>query len=232
MVKEKILIVEDDKDIAKVVEYNLDKAGFQCKVCYDGFSARDIIEKGKKYSLFILDIMIPGMDGLELCKLIRRKNEYDKTPILFLTAKGEETDRVVGFEIGADDYVVKPFSTRELVLRVKAMMKRSSTTATEEKEASEIITSDKMHINVTEHKVSINKKEVPLTLMEFNLLYTLVKRKGRVQTRDVLLDDVWGLDSVFNTRTIDTHVKQLRKKLGSYGKKIETVRGLGYRYNE
>ncbi|MDD4202280.1 MAG: response regulator transcription factor [Candidatus Omnitrophica bacterium] len=230
MEKEKILIVEDDKDIAKLLEYNLDKSGFRCKVCSDGFSARDIIDNSKKYDLFILDIMVPGMDGLELCKLIRKNHVYDKTPILFLTAKGEETDRIVGFEIGADDYVVKPFSMRELMLRIKAMLKRHSLKEYEE-EAEKLIFKD-MIIDITEHKVAINKKEIALTLMEFNLLYTLVKRKGRVQTRDVLLDDVWGMDTVFNTRTIDTHIKQLRQKIGKYGSNIETVRGLGYRYNE
>jgi len=227
MTKEKVLIVEDDKNIAKLVKYNLDKAGFETSVAKNGEEALSLIDK-EEIHLVILDIMLPGMDGFEVCKEMKKDDRFKAIPIIMLTAKGEETDRVVGFELGADDYVVKPFSPRELALRVKAILKRKRPS----EETQDIISIDKLKIDIPRHKVTVNKKEIKLTLMEFNLLLTLVQRRGRVQTREKLLDDVWNIDSEVTTRTIDTHVKQVRHKLGKAGKLIETVRGLGYRFTD
>lgn len=227
MTKEKVLIVEDDKHIAKLVKYNLDKAGFETSVAKNGEEALSFIDK-EEIHLVILDIMLPGMDGFEVCKEMKKEDRFKAIPIIMLTAKGEETDRVVGFELGADDYVVKPFSPRELVLRVKAILKRKRPS----EEVQDIINVDKLKIDIPRHKVTVNKKEIKLTLMEFNLLLTLIQRRGRVQSREKLLDDVWNIDSEVTTRTIDTHVKQLRYKLGKTGRLIETVRGLGYRFTD
>jgi len=227
MNKERILIVEDDKNIAKLVKYNLDKAGFETSVAKNGEEALSLIDK-EEIHLVILDIMLPGMDGFEVCREMKKDDRFKAIPIIMLTAKGEETDRVVGFELGADDYVVKPFSPRELVLRVKAILKRKRPS----EEVQAIISVDKLKIDTPRHKVTLDKKEIKLTLMEFNLLLTLIQRRGRVQSREKLLDDVWNLDSEVTTRTIDTHIKQLRHKLGKMGKLIETVRGLGYRFTD
>jgi len=227
MNKERILIVEDDKNIAKLVKYNLDKAGFETSVAKNGEEALSLIDK-EEIHLVILDIMLPGMDGFEVCREMKKDDRFKAIPIIMLTAKGEETDRVVGFELGADDYVVKPFSPRELVLRVKAILKRKRPS----EEVQAIISVDKLKIDIPRHKVTVNQKEIKLTLMEFNLLLTLIQRRGRVQSREKLLDDVWNLDSEVTTRTIDTHIKQLRHKLGKMGKLIETVRGLGYRFTD
>jgi len=225
--KERILIVEDDKHIAKLVKYNLDKAGFETSVAKNGEEALSFIDK-EEIHLVILDIMLPGVDGFEVCKEMKKDDRFKAIPIIMLTAKGEETDRVVGFELGADDYVVKPFSPRELALRVKAILKRKKPS----EEVQDIISIDKLKIDILRHKVTVNKKEIKLTLMEFNLLLTLIKRRGRVQSREKLLDDVWKMDSEVTTRTIDTHIKQIRHKLGKMGKLIETVRGLGYKFSD
>ncbi len=223
----KILIVEDDKNIAKLVKYNLEKAGFGCIVSKTGEDALKIFDE-EAVCLIILDIMLPKMDGFEVCKSIKQNKERSHTPIIMLTAKGEEIDRVLGLELGADDYVVKPFSPRELVLRVKAILKRN-----EPKESKkEIITIDSLKIDISRHKVTLDRKEIKLTLMEFKLLLTLAERMGRLQSRERLLDDVWKMDSEVTTRTIDTHIKRLRKKLGKTGKLIETVRGLGYKMSD
>jgi DNA-binding response OmpR family regulator len=228
MAREKILIVEDDKHISKLVKYNLEKAGFVCEVTITGEDALDILDS-QQVDLIILDIMLPKMDGLQTCKQIKKDKRVSSIPVIMLTAKGEEVDRVVGFELGADDYVVKPFSPRELVLRVQAILNRG----TPRKEPSkEILSISGLVVDIPRYKVLIDKKEVKLTAMEFKLLVTLIQKKGRVQSRDQLLEDVWNLASDVTTRTIDTHVKRLRQKLGGMGKLVETVRGYGYRFND
>ncbi len=227
----KILIVEDDAHISKLVKYNLEKADYKCFTAITGEDAVEIVEQ-EYIDLIILDIMLPKMDGLETCKIIRQMPDSKHIPIIMLTAKGEEVDRIVGFELGADDYMVKPFSPRELLLRIKAILRRQEKPTDEDKEEPQEIIVKSITLNIPKHKVFINKKEIALTAMEFKLLLTLMQRKGRVQSREVLLNDVWDMDSSITTRTIDTHVKRLRKKLGRAGSMIETVRSIGYVLNE
>ena len=227
MSKERILIIEDDKHISKLVQYNLEKTSFDSTVVEDGEEALDILSK-QGVDLIILDIMLPKMDGFEVCRLIKQDPKLKNIPIIMLTAKGEEVDRIVGLELGADDYVVKPFSPRELVLRIKAILKRGKI----EELPKDIIQRGNLVINVPEHLVTVNNKEIELTPIEFKLLFTLIERKGRVQSRNQLLSDVWDMHADVFTRTVDTHIKRLRKKLGKIGNQIETVRGLGYRFKE
>jgi DNA-binding response OmpR family regulator len=221
----RILVVEDDKNIAKLIQYNIEKTGFFCTITADGNAALNIIEK-EKVDAIILDIMLPGIDGLEVCRRIKKDPKKAAIPIIMLTAKGEEVDRIVGFELGADDYVVKPFSPRELILRIKAVLKRG--TVREEKP--DILQVGKLIIDISKHMVTISGKEIELTPIEFKLLVILLNRKGRVQSRDILLNDVWSIDSYITTRTVDTHVKRLREKLGKMGEAIRTVRGIGYKF--
>jgi len=221
-----ILIVEDDKNISKLVRYNLEKAGYTCHVVITGEEAFDVLGDSE-INLIVLDIMLPKMNGFELCKQIRHDPRHEGIPVIMLTAKGEEVDRIVGFELGADDYMVKPFSPRELVLRVKSVLKRGKQKKNSPKE---VLEAEIIKVDIPRHKVTVNQKEIKLTSMEFKLLITLLGRRGRVQSRDQLLNDVWELDADVTTRTIDTHVKRLRQKLGRAGKLIETVRGYGYRF--
>jgi DNA-binding response OmpR family regulator len=227
MANPKVLIVEDDKHISKLVRYNLEKAGYYCHVVITGEDALDILDR-EAFDLVILDVMLPKMNGLDVCKEMRKEARFKHLPVIMLTARGEEVDRVVGLELGADDYMVKPFSPRELVLRVKAILRRGQ----QKENIKEILTYGPITIDIPRHKVTVNKKEVDLTAMEFNLLKMLLERKGRVQSRDRLLEEVWGMSSDVTTRTIDTHVKLLRQKLGRSGKLIETVRGIGYKIRD
>jgi two-component system, OmpR family, phosphate regulon response regulator PhoB len=220
----KILIVEDDPNISKLVEYNLQKAGFRTTISSTGELALVEMQKSK-FHMVILDIMLPGLDGLEVCKRIRSNKKFSSTRILMLTAKGEELDKVLGFELGADDYVVKPFSPRELVLRVKAILKR------EELEEDLILFGD-IKIDVNNYEAFLGTKKIDLTAMEFKLLLNLLSNKGQVQTREHLLEKVWGASGDISTRTIDTHIKRLRQKLGKYGDNIETIRSVGYRFKD
>jgi len=227
MKKQKILVVEDDRNIAKLVKFNVEKAGFDCEVCSTGEQGLKHMEK-QPVDLMVLDIMLPGVDGLEVCRQIKQDKNTARIPVVILTAKGEEVDRVVGFELGADDYIVKPFSPRELILRIKAILKR----LTPEEQEKEILRADKLVVDILRHKVTVEKKEVELTPMEFKLLTTLMERRGRVQSRERLLSDVWDIASDVTTRTVDTHVKRLREKLGKAGGSIATVRGIGYKFKE
>lgn len=224
---QKILIVEDDRNISKLVRYNLEKADLECLTCICGEEAFEILDQ-KPIDLIILDIMLPKMDGLSVCREIRNNERLKHIPILILTAKGEEIDRVVGLELGADDYMVKPFSPRELVLRVKAILRRKRTVETKK----DILAIGDICVDIPRHKATVKDKEIELTAMEFKLLTVLMERRGRVQTRDTLLADVWGMSSEIYTRTIDTHVKRLRQKLGKAGKRIETIVGVGYKMRD
>lgn len=228
MNKERILIVEDDKHIAKLVKFNLEKSGYECFTAATGEAALTVLNK-EQIDLVILDIMLPKMDGFEVCKEIKQDKRLSFVPVIMLTAKSEEVDRVLGLELGADDYVVKPFSPRELVLRVKAIMRRGTKP---EEATKDILRVGRIKVDIPEHKVTADKKEVELTVMEFKLLVTLIQRRGRLQSRERLLTDVWDIDTEVTTRTIDTHIKRLRQKLGKTGKMIETVRGIGYRFSE
>lgn len=227
MAKQTILIVEDEEDILELVDYHLQQEGFATVTANTGDKALEMIAK-KPPDLVILDIMLPGMIGTEVCKTLKQDNETRHIPILILTAKGEEIDRVVGFELGADDYVTKPFSPRELVLRVKAILKRMQSV----KEKKELVDLKGLTIDIPKHEVRLHGKPIELTATEFKLLLTLVERRGRVQTRENLLESVWGYDYAGFTRTVDTHMRRLRSKLGDWGEAIETVRGVGYRYRE
>ncbi|MBN2482872.1 MAG: response regulator transcription factor [Candidatus Omnitrophica bacterium] len=228
MAKASILIVEDDTHISKLVKYNLEKAGFACTVSPSGEEALDILGH-QTFDLILLDIMLPELDGFEVCKKIKQDPVTSSIPVLMLTARGEEIDRVIGLELGAEDYVVKPFSMRELTLRIKAVLRRRTQSI---KETKDVLVADKLTLDISRHKVLVNQKEVTVTAMEFKLLKVLLERRGRVQSRDRLLEDVWDIASDITTRTVDTHIKRLRQKLGKPGKMIETVRGIGYRFSE
>lgn len=225
--KTKILIVDDEPDAIELLEFNLKQAGFDVVAAEDGAEA---LRKAKNSApaLIVLDVMLPELDGLEVCKLLRRDPTTAALPIIMLTAKAAELDRVLGLELGADDYLTKPFSPRELILRIKKILERGKTVSkkTERFEIGEL------KIDVPRHQASWRGKEIPLTATEFKLLVLLAERRGRVQSRDQLLRDVWEYDSLIDTRTVDTHMRRLREKLGGAAKFLDTVRGVGYRFLE
>jgi two-component system phosphate regulon response regulator PhoB len=225
MKKEVILVVEDDEDIQQLLTYNLEAAGFEVQTSPDGPEGIEAAH-AEHPNLIILDLMLPGMDGFDVCRELKRDPETSHIPIIMLTARSEEVDRIVGLELGADDYVVKPFSPRELILRVRAVLRR---TTVEEQERS-IVERDGLLIDMEGHKVFIDGTEAPLTATEFRLLAELLNSSGRVRTRDQLLTTVWGYEFEGYARTVDTHVRRLRQKLGGKADLIETVRGVGYRF--
>ena len=219
-----ILVVDDEKDIVDLMRYNLVQAGFRVVSAFDGQQALDVARR-ERPDLVVLDLMLPTLPGTEVARLLRQEEKTRSIPIVMLTARGSEVDRVVGFELGADDYVVKPFSPRELVLRVQAILRRDVREEGEEK-----ITFDPLVIDLAAHVVRLKGREVGLTATEFKLLHRLARRPGRAFSRDQLLSDVWGYSGDLETRTVDTHMKRLRAKLGIVGSWIETVRGHGYRF--
>ena len=223
---QKIYIVEDEPDIRDTLKYNFSNEGFKVFTAPDGEEALSNIKKVLP-DVLILDLMLPGVSGLDVCKSIRADDDIRDMSIIMLTAKGEEIDRVIGFELGADDYVTKPFSVRELILRVKVLLKKQRESLVENK----LVTFGPIRIDLDAHELKINDKEVVLTALEFKLLQHLVKRKGRVQTREQLLGDVWGYSAEVTTRTVDTHIKRLREKLGNTSDYIQTIRGVGYRFS-
>ena len=225
--KQKILVVDDEPEAVELVEFNLKQAGFDVATAADGDEA---LKKAKANlpALMVLDLMLPEIDGLEVCKLMRRDATTAKIPILMLTAKASEIDRVLGLELGADDYVTKPFSPRELVLRVKKILDRGK----QKSETRESMRFGDLLIDVPKHLASWKGKAFDLTATEFKLLTVLAQRAGRVQSRDALLRDVWEYDSLIDTRTVDTHMRRLREKLGPAAKHLDTVRGVGYRFVE
>lgn len=226
---ERILAVDDEPDLLELVEYNLREAGYTVSTAKDGASALAEVRR-QRPDLILLDLMLPDISGTEVCKRLRRDPDTESIPIVMLTARGQEIDRVVGFELGADDYIVKPFSPRELVLRVGAVLRRAQ--APQTTDPSQRIVLGKLSIDVARHRVAVEEEDVPLTALEFKLLLDLASRRGRVQSRDSLLDRVWGYSPGIETRTVDTHVKRLREKLGAASDYIETVRGVGYRIRE
>ncbi len=219
-----ILVVDDEKDIVDLMRYNLVQAGFRVVSAFDGQQALDVARR-ERPDLVVLDLMLPTLPGTEVARLLRQEEKTRSIPIVMLTARGSEVDRIVGFELGADDYVVKPFSPRELVLRVQAILRRDVREEGEEK-----ITFDPLVIDLAAHVVRLKGREVGLTATEFKLLHRLARRPGRAFSRDQLLSDVWGYSGDLETRTVDTHMKRLRAKLGIVGSWIETVRGHGYRF--
>ncbi len=222
-----ILVVEDDTDILELVRWHLQEEGYAVLTATDGINGLGLAKK-QTPDMVILDLMLPGMDGLEVCRALKGDSRTKAIPVVMLTAKGEEVDRVVGFELGADDYIVKPFSPRELVLRIRAILKRYE----EKPDEKDVLVHRELRIDLASHRVWIEEEEVFLTLTEFNLLFEMLKNKGKVQTRDHLLDRVWGYQFEGYARTVDTHVRRLRKKLGVYADDIETVRGIGYRFKD
>jgi two-component system phosphate regulon response regulator PhoB len=225
-----ILIVEDEQDLASTLEYNLDREGFRTATALTGGAALEQLERDPLPDLILLDLMLPDVPGTDICRTIRMDARTRQVPVIMLTAKGDEIDRVVGFELGADDYVVKPFSVRELMLRVRAVLRRAQHPIDEAPD--EELRFGALHIDQPGHRVWVDGEEVHLTALEFRLLLTLLTRKGRVQSRETLLSDVWGIDADVTTRTVDTHVKRLREKLGPASAYIETMRGVGYRFRD
>lgn len=228
-----MLIVDDEPDLADVLEFNLKNEGFETRRAISGRKGLELALEEPIPSLLILDLMLPDFSGTELCRRLRAHERTKHTPILMLTARAEEYDRVVGFEVGADDYVTKPFSIRELMLRVRALLRRHESASVEH--APESLPSanlryhGKLRLDESAHRCWVDDQEVSLTALEFRLLCTLLDRAGRVQTRDTLLSDVWGMQPGITTRTVDTHVRRLRVKLGGAEHYIETLRGVGYR---
>jgi two-component system phosphate regulon response regulator PhoB len=219
-----ILVIEDERDLAELISFNLEKEGYRVMTATDGASGLETARNSLP-DLILLDLMLPGITGIEICKILKRSEKTSKVPVIMLTAKGEEIDRVVGFEVGADDYVVKPFSNRELMLRVKAVLRRGG----QDQPAERIIRIGSVSIDTSRHMVTCAGEEIVLTTTEYKLLINLAERPGRVQSRDILLKNVWGYNYIGDTRTVDTHITRLRNKLGEGGDMIKTVRGFGYK---
>lgn len=222
----RILVIEDEADLQQILAYNLRQAGHDVVLAGRGTEGLKAARE-KAPDLVLLDLMLPDMSGMDVCRALKKAENTAQTPIMILTAKGEEIDRVLGFELGADDYVVKPFSVRELLLRVQAVLRRRAESAPQA-----ISTFGLLRFDREAHRVWVDRAEVTLTAMEFRLLVALFDGRNRVLTREVLLDGVWGIVADVTTRTVDTHVKRLRSKLGAAGEYIETIRGVGYRFAE
>lgn len=223
-----VLVVDDETNIQELIKFNLEKNGFEVVTADNGLDALRLAET-KKPDLIFLDLMLPGMDGLDVCKNIRKNPAIENIPIVMITAKSEELDKILGLELGADDYITKPFSVRELVARAKAILRRGGF-----KQEEDIFRFGTVTINFREHNVIKDENKVDLTLKEFELLETLIKSKGRVMTRDFLLEKIWGYEYMGETRTVDVHVRHLRKKIEDDDKNpvyIQTIRGIGYKFN-
>jgi len=221
---QRILIVEDEADIAELLSYKLGQEGFEVESCGRGDTAFERI-RSEAPDLVLLDLMLPGLDGLELCRLLRRDPATASIPVVMLTARAEEVDRIVGLELGADDYIVKPFSPREVALRVKAVLRRTAEPAAER----ETLEVGELTLDLAGHRLLVEGDEVIVTATEFRLLRRLMESPGRVLTRETLLTDAWGYANDVDSRTVDTHVRRVRRKLGSHAERIETVIGVGYR---
>lgn len=230
MAKEKILIVDDEENILELLNFNLKNAGYEVYTANSGEKALKLAKENKP-NLVLLDLMIPGIDGLDVCKEIKRDKDLKETSIIMVTAKGEELDKILGLELGADDYITKPFSIRELLARVKAVLRR---TIAKEDEFEESYDNGRVKIDYFRREVLINNQKVEFTLKEFEVLEFLAKNKGRILNREIILDKIWGYEYIGDTRTIDVHIRYIRKKIEEDDKSpklIETIRGLGYRFN-
>lgn len=228
MAEEKILVVDDEEHIQELIKFNLEKNGYKV-ICADNGIDAIKLAKEQLPQLMLLDLMLPGMDGLDVCKEIRKDSSMSNMPIIMITAKGEEIDKIIGLELGADDYITKPFSVRELVARIKAILRRTNMQIVEK-----TFNIGNLTIDFGKHEVSKNESRIDLTLKEFELLEILIKNKGRVMTRDFLLDKIWGYEYVGETRTVDVHIRHLRQKIEDDDKNpayIQTIRGIGYRFN-
>ncbi|OQA57796.1 MAG: Alkaline phosphatase synthesis transcriptional regulatory protein PhoP [Candidatus Omnitrophica bacterium ADurb.Bin277] len=227
MADEKILIIEDEKNIVELVKFNLEQEGFRVFAASRGDTGLEMALR-EKPALLILDLMLPEITGIEICKILRQNPKTKALPIVMLTAKGTEADKVLGLELGADDYITKPFSPRELVARVKSILRRSR-----EKPEAELMRAGSLELDISKHELLLNNKKVGISAKEFQLLRALMGSHGRVLTREVLLEKVWGYDNSTNiaTRTVDMHIGQLRKKLGKESGRIVTIKGVGYRFD-
>src|SRR6056297_2082745 len=224
---EKILIVEDEKNIRELIEFNLENAGYEVVTAADGKVAMDKLSE--EIDLVVLDLMLPEIDGMEVCRRMRGSEELRQIPIIMLTAKGEEVERILGLEMGADDYMTKPFSPRELVARIKAIFRRiKEFKADSEKLKDEIIEAGKLKLDIPRHEVIYGEKKIVLTPKEFELLRYLIINQGRVLNRDLLLEKIWGYEYAGDTRTVDVHIRRLRKKIEA--DLIATIRGVGYKF--
>ena len=223
----KILVADDEVDVLNLVALNLKNAGYSVLKAEDGPAALEAA-RASLPALIILDLMLPGMPGLEVCKILKGEPATKQIPIIMLTAKAEEVDRIVGLELGADDYVTKPFSPRELILRVKSLIRRTDSSGP----VDNLIKFGDIQVDRSRFEVLVKGRQLELTATEFKLLALLIERRGRVQSRDTLLNDVWGYENIIDTRTVDTHIRRLREKLGKAADCIETVRGFGYRIAE
>ena len=221
----RVLVIEDEPDLREVLQYNLTQAGHRPFPAATGEAGLKLAQEVRP-DIVLLDLMLPDLPGTTIAKTLRREPQTQLVPIIMVTAKAEEVDRIVGFELGADDYVVKPFSVRELILRIDAVLRRGRTPE------QRLIEVGELRIDKEAHRVTVGPDEVSLTALEFKLLVTLTERRDRVQARGTLLSDVWAIDAEIASRTVDTHVKRLRDKLGTAGRFIETVRGVGYRFSE
>ncbi|MCY6484024.1 response regulator transcription factor [Clostridium aestuarii] len=228
MAEEKILVVDDEEHIQELIKFNLNKNGYKTVCAGDGLEALNLARK-EMPQLILLDVMLPGMDGYDVCKEVRRDSSISNIPIIMITAKGEELDKILGLELGADDYITKPFSIRELIARVKAILRRTKTEYMDN-----VLKFGNLSIDFQKHEVIKSGYKIDLTLKEFELIEVLIKNKGRVMTRDFLLDKVWGYEYIGETRTVDVHIRHLRKKVEDDDKNprfIQTIRGIGYRFN-
>lgn len=221
----RLLVIEDEPDLREVLDYNLSKEGHRVHLAATAAEGLALAREVKP-DVVLLDVMLPDQSGTSVCKTLRSDPRTQDVRVIMLTAKGEEIDRVVGFEVGADDYVVKPFSVRELLLRIAAVERRSLPAP------AALITFGELRVDRDAHRVWVEDAEVALTSLEFKLLVTLYDRRNRVQSRSTLLNDIWGIEADITTRTVDTHVKRLREKIGAAGRYVETVRGVGYRFSE
>jgi two-component system phosphate regulon response regulator PhoB len=226
----RILVVEDESDLRDLLQYNLKAAGHEVFLAPNAAEGLELA-RAQVPDLLLLDLMLPDVPGTEVCRRLKADASTAGIRVMMLTARGEEIDRVVGFELGADDYVVKPFSVRELVLRIGAVLRRGQA-ATAAAQDEPPVTAGELVVDRTRHRVTVAGKDILLTALELKLLWTLIRRRGRVQSRERLLEDVWEMSPEVTTRTVDTHVKRLREKLGPAGVYVETVRGVGYRFAE
>jgi len=229
MSKKIICIVDDEPDIVELIKYHLEKEKYRTDIFYDGESFLSYLNS-KIPDLVLLDLMLPSIDGLEICRTLRATEKYKNIPVIMLTAKGTEIDKIVGLEMGADDYVVKPFSPRELVARVKAVLRRSRQKSTQE--VSKLIEYSDMVLDLDKYEARIKGSLIDLTTTEFNILTILASRPGWVYSRNKLLDMLWGEDKIVLDRTIDVHIQKLRKKLGDLGERIKSIRGVGYKFEK
>jgi len=227
MASERILVVDDEEDILEIIRFNLSRDGYRVTCVTSGEEALRVA-KSSPPDLMVLDLLLPGMNGLEVCKTLKKDKNTEHIPIIFLTVLGDEIDRIIGLELEADDYLTKPFSPRELILRIKAVLRRLKP----EKRSQPIWQEEGLRVDFSAHRTHVNSEEVPLTATEFKLLTTLIQNTGRVLTRDQLLDQVWGYTFSGYARTVDTHIRRLRQKLSLYSSWIETVHGIGYRFRK